>query len=93
MPQAHTRVTEVSYFPLQAGTDVTSALHAALTIGYRGSVSAYMDGGVEVWSIELNGPGNPQPVKGCTGDVFVWNGSSLLSMPEVDFLARYTPVV
>jgi len=92
MPQAYTKVTEVTYFPITSAAELAAALDAALTIGYRGSVSAYMDGDTEVWGIELNGPGNSAPVKGAIGDVFVWNGSALASMREVDFQARYNPV-
>lgn len=92
MPNATTKSVTVTYLPLNTPADMGNALNAALTVGYRGSVSASKDAqGTENWLIELNGPGNPDPVQAPLGNVLVWDGTYLKAMTQAQFTAGYTP--
>jgi hypothetical protein len=102
MPLATSKPVEVVYFPLTSAADCAAALDAALNLGFRGAVSAWTDGGVEVWAIELSGgPLDQRAVMvsdGDTarlptvGDVFVWGGNRLTAFSADGFSAAYTPL-
>lgn len=93
MPNATTNSITVTYLPLDTPASLGDALAAALTIDYRGSISASKNAqGVATWLIELNGPGNPDPVQAPLGDVLVWDGTYLKAMTPAQFAAGYTPV-
>ncbi len=93
MPQAEIKPATVDYDPLETAAQMGAALGYALGRGYRGSVQGYTDSmGVLVLRIEVNGPGNPQPVTAAAGDVLVWDGSRYEAMNATEFLARATPL-
>jgi hypothetical protein len=93
MPNATTKSISVTYFPLDTPADMGNALSAALTVGYRGSISASTDAqGTANWMIELNGPGNPDPVQAPLGNVLVWDNTYLKTMTQAQFTAGYTAV-
>lgn len=102
MPQAMTKPVEVTYFPLIDASACAAALDAALTIGFRGSVGAWMNGDTEIWTVELSGGPLDQKavlvVDGDTarpptvGDIYVWNGTRLQCFTAAQFDAAYTPI-
>jgi hypothetical protein len=99
MPVATTKPVVVTYFPLATSADCAAALEAALTIGFRGSVSGYMNATTPVWVVELSG--GPLSQKAVmvsdgestrpptVGDVFVWDGTHLLCFTAAAFAAAY----
>lgn len=101
MPVATTKPVAVTYFPLTTSADCAAALEAALTIGFRGTVGAYMSDGGALWAVELSGgPLSQKAVMvddGGTirpptiGDVYVWDGSRLSCHTLAAFESAYTP--
>lgn len=100
MPKATSKPVEVDYFPLDTAQACADALEAALAIGFRGNVGAYVDdNSVQHWHVELSG--GPQAQKAIqvtdgdtvrfptVGDVFVWTGAVLLAYTATDFTANY----
>lgn len=93
MPNATTKPVTITYLPLDTPADMGNALSAALTIGYRGTISASLDAqGTATWLIELNGPGNPEPVQAPLGNVLVWDATYVKTMTAAQFTAGYTPI-
>lgn len=92
MPQATCNLVDIMFIPLDTPADMGNALDHALGIGYRGSVSAFAFNGAEHWRIELNGPGNAQPLIAGMGDVFVWREVSgfLSAMTKDAFNQTFT---
>ena len=92
MPQATSKPEQITFFPLSSPIDLGNALNASLGIGYRGTISAFKNlDGTDVWSVELNGPGNPQPVYASLNYVFIWHGTPgfLESLTGPRFLELY----
>ena len=89
---------EVTCIPLGTPADLGNALNAALSFGYRGTVSVHLNGMEQpVWLVELNGPGNVDqlgrevPVHATLGDVFVWDQTKLDAMTQEAFDVKYSP--
>lgn len=91
MPSVTTKIT-ITYFSIASPGDMADALVAAMGMGYRGKIDAYQNplDEEDVWSLELHGPANPNPVVCTFGDVLVWDGTYLKVMPLSDFTAIYT---
>ena len=91
MPTCTTIPTTATYYPLSDPAELATALAAAIDFGYRGTIVAHEDPLTTqtVWSLELNGPGNPFPVTVTVGDVIVWDGTVVYAMTAEVFTTKY----
>jgi hypothetical protein len=91
MPTARTKPAEVTYLPVRDITEMVNALAGALTIGYRGQISAYIDPKTSepIWQLELHGPEGVKPVISGLGSVLVWENTFLRSLTIDEFSGSY----
>lgn len=90
MGTARTKPTNVTYLPARDINEMVQALSAALTIGYRGTIMAYLDVAQQtVWTMELNGPEGSKPVQVSLGNILIWDDVTLRVVSTDEFLTNY----
>lgn len=92
MPLAQTISKEIEYLPLDTPAAIGEALALAITCGYRGNTSVFADAqGNQLWQIELHSP-DDRMITAKMGDVIICDEGALVTMSEVEFLTKYTPL-